>query len=394
MPECPVCGRDEFFRCFSSGQFARTGFYSDQKKNCADKSPIIVQACGHCGFMRLQDTTTPDVDYTDVNRDTTRQLPEYTSDLFDLFSQFFGGKDASILEVGANNGTFMNEMVKAGYSNLSGIEPSTYLAGVATDRGLKVFNAYFDMDFAQCRVADGQAVSGIICRHTLEHVPDCRQMMQAIHTLLCDDGIGFIEVPDTGYLLDKTFCHEIWDEHINYFTLTTLQELAEQVGFEVLRAEAWPFRETSNLIMFVRKKQFGAHTRPHKGKDLVKIRGLQSAWDALTTSWRAEIEGARGPVVAMGASHIQMNFLNFSELAQYVDFLVDDDPAKTGKFAQFGNGVPILSTAQLFESVRPETLICSAFPYPDWQKKVIAHYGADACQIMQPYAQVLAKLEI
>jgi hypothetical protein len=85
---------------------------------------------------------------------------------------------------------------------------------------------------------------------------------------------------------------------------------------------------------------------------------------------------ASKPVIGIGASHIQLNFLNFTGLAGAVDILIDDDPWKMGRFAPLAKPVPIQRTSDVLASVRQGTLLRTAFPYPDWEQRV-----CDALQV-------------
>ena len=74
----------------------------------------------------------------------------------------------------------------------------------------------------------------------LEHLWDVDAAAQALRRLVRRDGIVYIEVPDAGRYLDPYVApfEDFNTEHVNHFSLGTLQRLAERQGFRVVREEA------------------------------------------------------------------------------------------------------------------------------------------------------------
>src|SRR5262249_41626325 len=147
------------------------------------------------------------------------------------------GSDDFILEVGANDGTFLKELRTRGYRNLLGVEPSGQLADTAKRSGFDILDSYFDEKLAQDIHRDRGGARAVICRHTLEHVPDINGFTRAIAGVLAADGVALIEVPDADWLVTNLFAHEIWDEHISYFRPRSLAALLGNSGLKPVRLE-------------------------------------------------------------------------------------------------------------------------------------------------------------
>jgi hypothetical protein len=103
---------------------------------------------------------------------------------------------------------------------------------------------------------------------------------------------------------------------------------------------------------------------------LTDLAGFQERWENFSRRLRSVVAAAPKPVIGIGASHIQLNFLNFTGLDDAVDILIDDDPWKAGQFAPLAKPVPIRTTQDILSSARHGTLLKTAFPYPDWEKRV------------------------
>ena len=102
----------------------------------------------------------------------------------------------------------------------------------------------------------------------------------------------------------------------------------------------------------------------------------------------SNLEGAAKPIFAIGASHPQINFLNFSGSSDYVDFLIDDDPDKVGRFVQFNRGVQVIDTKSFLSSEGSGTIILTAFNQKNWQESIlnqVTHAGRKFT-LIDPYS--------
>ena len=251
--ECPVCREPRDFTCiFQVGQYALTGQFFFSCQQMPKPKLMTLGHCEHCSFVKLLSSGFETKDYSKVDRDTAGQLPHYTPQLLDLIQAEID-TDEKILEVGSNDGSFLNQLKAYGYENLVGIEPSESLSRIANQKGLKTINRFFNIESAQDIISNFGQVDMVICRHTLEHVPNPQELLDAMH-LVCNENCRLlIEVPDASHMFDNVLGHEVWDEHLNYFTKETLAELVRSAGFKSFDIQSWDFRGTKNLILIARK---------------------------------------------------------------------------------------------------------------------------------------------
>ncbi|WP_316187589.1 MULTISPECIES: class I SAM-dependent methyltransferase [unclassified Bradyrhizobium] len=329
-----------------------------------------------------------ELNYHGIFRGTAKQLPHYAEDIMSALPGYGVQPGDLVLEVGANDGTFLRELRNRGYHNLLGVEPSTQLAEFSRQSGLEILNAYFDRRLAAEIRATRGPVRAVICRHTLEHVPDIREFTQAIADVLADDAISLIEVPDADWVVTNLFAHEIWDEHITYFRNRSLARIHRDCGLAPVNLQRQRFRDTRNLLCWSRPARSGSPAEsglPEDEADFEAVAQFQSRWDALSARLRTMLRASPKPVVGIGASHIQLNFLNFAGLGDLVDVLVDDDTVKAGRFAPLVRPVPIRSTAEILASMRQGTLLRMAFPYPQWEDRIEGELRAHGVVSIRPY---------
>lgn len=386
MAVCGACAGALFGRFFRAQEASVTGLYFD-RPTPTEPATIELECCKGCGFIRQVPDRMIRPNYERIVRGTAQQLPPYAADILSSLPRFGVTSDDLILEVGANDGTFLKELRAQGYRNLLGIEPSKQLADAARKSGFDIQDAYFDEKLAaDIRKSRGGA-RAVICRHTLEHVPDIAEFTKAIAAVLAADGVAVIEVPDADWLVTNLFAHEIWDEHISYFRPRSLAALLGNYGLKPVRLERMRLRDTRNLVCWSIPSSANASapcpTEDEAGFEAVEQFGAR--WDAFAERLRSIVSASPQPVIAIGAAHPQLNFLNFAGLGAAVATLVDDDETKAGRFAPLAKAVPIRSTSEILATMRQGTLLRTGFPYPAWEERIENTLRVHNIRSIKPY---------
>jgi 2-polyprenyl-3-methyl-5-hydroxy-6-metoxy-1,4-benzoquinol methylase len=391
MSVCGACAGVQFTPFFRAREWSVSGHYMSVPTTPARPVAIELEVCRSCGLIRQDPDRLVPLNYNQIIRGTAKQLPDYAQRIISSLSQHSVGKDDLIVEVGANDGTFLKELRNAGYRNLLGVEPSRQLVETAASYGFTVLNDYFDRRLAQRILASHGPARAIICRHTLEHVPDIGELAGGIADLLAPAGVSFVEVPDTDWVITQLFAHEIWDEHISYFRPQSLARLMERAGLRPIRLERVRFRDTRNLLCWS-ARQPAVTPLPQSLADeasVADVDNFQTRWDAFSARLLARVAAAPRPIIGIGASHIQLNFLNFTGLDD-IDVMIDDDSSKAGRFAPLAKQVPICTTAEVVANTRKGTLLRTAFPYPDWQERICSSLILYGVGSIKPYDLVQA----
>jgi 2-polyprenyl-3-methyl-5-hydroxy-6-metoxy-1,4-benzoquinol methylase len=379
MSVCGACAGERFRPFFRAREWSVSGHYNSVLVKSAAPVAIELEACGSCGLIRQVPDQKVTLNYDQIVRGTARQLPIYASRIIASLHDYGVTADDLVVEVGANDGTFLKALRSSGFRNLLGIEPSATLAESSQKAGFDVVDDYFDRRLAQAIRSSRGPARAVICRHTLEHVPEIHELACGIADLLAQGGLAFVEVPDTDWVITQLFAHEIWDEHVSYFRPRSLARLLNSAGLHCTRLERVRFRDTRNLLCWSVRQPGTVATSPALAEDEASsadVDGFQSRWDAFSARVRVRVAAAPKPIIGIGASHIQLNFLNFTGLDD-IDILIDDDGAKAGRFAPLARQVPIRTTADVVANTRRGTLLRTAFPYPDWQ--------ATICNSLFPY---------
>jgi len=390
---CVACGSNNSFKLLADfGEIPLSGYYNLDPKLRGPVARMALEFCEKCAFVRKLKAPSAIRDYQEIDRSTAGQLPFYLQDIVGQISEF-QSPDELILEVGANDGTFLNELKHQGFSKLGGVEPSLHLAEICRQNGHETFCGYFAQDFLDAiRNQFGQPKT-ILCRHTLEHIPDPLIFLRAARELLPHKGRIYVEIPSGAWVIDKMQVHEIWDEHENYFTHQSLAACLEMAGFRVLECRDQRHRDACNIVCWASAEE----SKPFDFTQAVKheLALCQSFPQrlALIQDYVAEISANwHRPAFAIGAAHVQANYAIFSGAGRSLDGFVDDSEWKKGRHLSAPSPLPIISTEELIAIASPLTLVATAFPYPDWMEVIRKKREGRGDNWIQPYPRSVCPL--
>ena len=376
------------------GQVPTSGLFRDQPDRPLACARLAFQLCGSCGLLRREALGLPR-DYTDVDRATAAQLPEYAQELLGGIAAHGLASDQVVFDIGCNDGTFLERLHKAGVRRLVGVEPSRNLGEAARTRGFEVLVEYFGAETASRLLASHGYAGAIVCRHVLEHVPDPLDFLVSLRRCLHPEkGVALIEVPDSSVIPEHMSVQELWDEHMHYFCKASLRRLLRRVGLKVLAIEGRSHLDTRNLLAWCASGV--ATDRPAKDSsgrsDVMLWRGFSSAWQSHRDELAVAVSSVPRPLYAIGASHPQCNFINYTGIGQFVDFCIDDDIAKIGRYPPIAGGSPpVISTSQFEATARAGTVLETGFGYPRWTARIRDHALRHGMEVLNPRAAMPAE---
>ena len=393
---CVACGQSAKAPLLHFSAVPASGIYlGDDWGDAGEPFPrrdLTLVYCRDCGLASKVEAAASGLDYTQIDRGTAQQMPDHAGGIVQMLREAGLAQNSSILEVGSNDGSFLAFLADHGFSRLKGIEPSRELAAIATAKGFDIETGYCTAGGADAMCSRYGAFDAIVCRHTLEHVPDPADLLAAIALLLRRGGVALIEVPDFDWVIERLAVHEIWDEHVSYFSRANLSRALVRYGFDVVSCAQIRFRDTRNLVALARMADAAAAPvdKPRQGDSTTAAACalLSARWQALVADLGDRAPHWPRPVYAIGASHIQSNFVHFSGLARVVGGFIDDDPRKGGKRVMLEFPVPVVTTRDVLETMQCGTLLRTAFPYPGWMDTICDALSTRGVEIVDPYAGV------
>ena len=349
---CDVCGRDAVEQLYDQ-RFAR---FDD----ASGLDGYAVVACTHCGFVYadlLPGQEVFDRYYRDLSKyeshDNEGEVVPWKavihrSIVADL-SERLPDRTISILDVGSSSGHLISLFKQAGYHDAIGFDPSPRCRELARQR--------YDVEVINTSISQmafgGRRFDLILMASVLEHLRDLERTLGELRGLLREGGAIWLEVPDAARFADYVLSpfQQFSLEHINFFTLQTLERLMQRVGFRT--ASSWPtIRRVGSMDdpgldgLFVRDEPSDVATVDAAGVAAVRsyVAGSEQLERTLCRRLGALAQHSE-PVIVWGTGSLTLHLLNdpvFSRL-NIVAF-VDSNANYQGKTIR---GVPILAPSAL-----------------------------------------------
>ena len=143
-------------------------------------------------------------------------------------------KKSYIIDIGSNDGVALKPFLDLGFKKVLGIEPAKNLAKLANKNKIKTFNGFLEKKNLKKIKKNADL---ILASNVFAHSDKLKEMAECMLSLLSKKGTIVIEVQ---YLMntlkDLTF-DNIYHEHYNYWSLTSLVYFFNQFKAKIFRSE-------------------------------------------------------------------------------------------------------------------------------------------------------------
>jgi SAM-dependent methyltransferase len=286
--------------------------------------------------------------------------------------------DKDILEIGCGKGEFLILMCEIGGNRGTGIDPSyrpERTESPAADR------IKFVRDFYSERYAD---LSGdaLICRHTLEHIPDTANFMGIVRRSVGDRQTTVLfELPDVLRVLREVAFWDIYYEHCSYFTTGSLARLFRREGLDVIGLS---MDYDDQYILIEAQSGTGTGTPSLAGEDDLEVTAkavdlFEELYPARIATWRNELQqiaDSGSKAVIWGAGSKGVSYLTTLGVTGEIDCAVDINPYKQGMYMA-GTGHPVVPPEYL-QTYRPDVVIAMNSVYLPEIRQTLDSLGVSA----------------
>jgi 2-polyprenyl-3-methyl-5-hydroxy-6-metoxy-1,4-benzoquinol methylase len=334
--------------------------------------PLELVFCPRCALVQITETIPPEKlfgDYTYFSSVSDTMVGEAKALAERLIAERRLDGSSLVLELASNDG-YLLQHYAARKIPVLGIEPAANVARVAErDRKIPTMVAFFTAALSERLRRSGVLADVIHANNVLAHVPDPCSFLRGMERVLRDGGVAIVEVPHVIELVDKGAFDTIYHEHLCYFSLTSLQHIADKRGLFVRDVERLPIHGGSLRVYLQKQKGRGMSDRARALLD------EERAWGVLDVApyrrLAGEIERIRRgllpllsdlkskghKIAAYGASAKGCVLLNHLGIGhEIVDFVVDKSVHKQGRFVP-GVRTPILPPERLLADMPDDVLL-------------------------------------
>ena len=359
---CRACSSRNLFSALDLGMLPIANEFLTTDTS-TDVFPLHMSICRDCGLGQVQDVVTPERLFRDY-----RYLSSVSQTFLDHASNFakkvheeleWHSQDW-ILEIASNDGYMLRNFVNRGLK-VVGIEPAINVAEIARSRGIETISEFFGVKLAKEILQKHGYPRLIIANNVFAHVPDIQDFTEALSLLMDSRTLVSIENPSIMNLLIGLQFDSIYHEHYSYLSATSVSNLVQRFGVELVDIEQILTHGGSNRYWlskdFSLKKKVVEQVAEFEVQEGLFDEGQWKAFsskvDRILSKFSAFVQerNSLGETVAgYGAAAKASTLINSSKISKgEIAFIVDESPEKYGRFMPQA-GIPIVSKNYLTES--------------------------------------------
>ena len=377
--ECRSCENTNLKRVVSLGYQPLANNLLNNKNEKHELYPLEMNYCPKCHNCQLSVAVDPKKMFSNYL---------YTSSTSSSFRNHFIGaaknyvkllklksNKSYIIDIGSNDGVALKPFKDMGFKKILGIEPAKNLAKLANKNKIKTFNGF--LESKNLKKIKGNA-DVILASNVFAHSDKLKEMADCMLKLLKKNGTIIIEVQ---YLLntlqDLTF-DNIYHEHYNYWSLTSLVNFFNNFNTTIFDAERVDTHGGSLRVYIKKGKKIKIKKSVKELLDEEETFGLKKyktyqdfgvKINKLKENVIKNIDNLKKnnkKIIGFGAPAKATTALNFFGISHQIDFIIEDNKLKHKKFIP---GVLISIKSKKYLKEKNSLILVLAWNFYDEIKK-------------------------
>jgi len=379
---CRSCNNIDLERCVSLGTSPLANNLVGSQGENVITYPLEMNYCPECHNCQLSVVVPPEKmfdDYLYVSSTSSTFVEHFEEAAKKYIQEFDLNEDSLVVDIGSNDGIALKPFKERGIK-VVGVEPANNIAKIANEEGILTYNKYFDKDVVEELIEKHGKANLVTASNVFAHSDKLYDMAVNAFNLLDDNGLFVVEVQ---YLLstikDLTF-DNIYHEHTNYWSVTSINEFFYNMDLRVCKVEhvdthggsirVYVKRDdeaviNSSLLHFLtNEKKYGItelSTYKDFGEKVYKMKlNVRKNIDKLKEQY-GRIVGYAAPAKATTA----LNFFGIDN--NDIEYIIEDNSLKHNKFIPCAN-IPIRDKNYCMENL-PDVVIILAWNFFDYIKE-------------------------
>ena len=239
ITKCRVCGNTDLHNVITLGDLHMSNFVERHEASLHTPYPLELVRCTRlgCGLLQLRHTVSGKVMYRNywyrsgVNQTMTEHLKGIARVAASVVNL---GRGDVVVDIGANDGTLLRSYNRDDVTTV-GFEPAKNLMSFARKEVTHIFNDFFSGDLFKKRFSKkAKIVTAIAMFYDLD---DPHTFVSDVKKVLDKDGVFIIQMMDLVSMLKLNAFDNICHEHLEYYSLESLEYLLKGHKLEIFDLE-------------------------------------------------------------------------------------------------------------------------------------------------------------
>ena len=377
--DCRSCGNLKLKRVVSLGYQPLANNLLKKKDEKCELYPLEVNYCDQCHNCQLSIVVNPKKMFSNYlyTSSTTKTSRDHFVKAANKYIKDFKltVKKSYIIDIGSNDGIALKPFKDLKFKKILGIEPAKNLAKLANKNKIRTFNGFLERKNLNKIKKNADL---ILASNVFAHSDKLKEMAECMLKLLSKNGTIVIEVQ---YLLntlrDLTF-DNIYHEHYNYWSLTSLINFFNQFNAKIFRAEKIDTHGGSLRIYIKKNKKIKIENSVKKlinEEEIFGIKNFKTYQEFGEKVYQIKkniiknidkLKNKSKIIIGYGAPAKATTALNFFGISKEIDFIVEDNKLKHNKFIP---GVKIAIKSKSSIKSKNHTLLILAWNFFNEIKK-------------------------
>ena len=365
-----------------------------------EKFDLTVGFCAKCYLVQLMNTVPPERlfrDYVYFSSTSSSFLKHCENVAASLTKKLGLISQNLVFEIASNDGAQLQSFKNLGIRTL-GIDPAENIAKVANERGITTIPEFFNHNFARkLKEEQGTEADLVFGANVLAHVPEIRDFVSGVKTILAPKGTAVFEFPYIKGLMENKF-DTIYHEHVFYYSLLALRNLFNAANLEIYDVEMTPMQGGSFMIFVSHPGKFPISPNVKNLADaefkdnfdkIATYKKISENVNKLKTELVSLLEDLKSKgkrIAAYGAAAKGTVLMNYFGIAPYLDFISDKAEAKQGLYTP-GTHLMVYSPDKVYKE-RPDCLLILPWNIADEIVEQYSDYKKQGGKFIVPVPEV------
>ena len=389
--ECRSCGNEQLKNAVSLGMSPLANNLLKDNKQEDEVFPLEMNYCPECHNCQLSVVVPPENmfnNYLYVSSTSSIFRKHFSDMAIKFIDDFKLDSNSLVVDIGSNDGIFLKPLQDNGVQVL-GVDPAKNICDIANNNGIETIEGYFD-DIITENILKNKGKADLVTGfNVFAHSDNLKEITNNAFKLLKNNGTFVVEVQ---YILDTikdlTF-DNIYHEHVNYWSVTSLNNFFNNLGYRIYKVEHVDTHGGS-IRIYVGDKSFklddsvNNFLQQEKNFGLLDINTYKEFAKKVveckinTIKKLKDIKAKNKKIVGYGSPAKATTVLNYYGISSdYIDYIIEDNELKHNHFLP-GMRIPIKMKSGIEKNL-PDYILILAWNFFDVIKESNRNLEQNGC---------------